>query len=164
MGEDPTVGKDKKRLLNNQFEAGKSDNDDGDLTFANLDHAAEDKEEEESKTVEAKTVTPPVEQSEVESVAATTPPQPTLPQTSLQKLEVAYGAALHHKDGTQLGGGIADDKLWQVYWRDIVALLPQRYDVPAGRVGHIFINTLAKDMEGVEGRQGTANGSSSSKP
>ena len=80
---------------------------------------------------------------------ATTPPQPTLPQTSLQKLEAAYDAALHHNDVTQLDGVIANDKIWQAYWPEIVVLPPQRYDVPAGRVSRIFINTF---LEGVEGR------------
>ena len=36
----------RKRLLNNQLEAGESDNEDEDPTFADPDHAAEDKEEE----------------------------------------------------------------------------------------------------------------------
>ena len=89
----------------------------------------------------------------VKSAAATTPPQPALPQTSLQKLEAAYGAALHHNDATQFDGGIANDKPWQAYWREIFALLPQRYDVPVGRVGRIFINALAKELEGVVERR-----------
>ena len=90
--------------------------------------------------------------------AETTPPQPTLPLTSLQKLDAAYGTALNHNDGTQLDGNITDNKLWQAYWREIVALLPQGYDVLAGEVDRIFIEALAEELEGV------ANGSSFSKP
>ena len=85
--------------------------------------------------------------------AAKTPPQPTLPQTSLQKLEAAYGAAIHHNDGKQLDGDIADNKPWQAYWRKIVTLPPQRYDVPARRVSCIFIDALAEELKGVDGRQ-----------
>ena len=40
--------------------------------------------------VVAKTIATPVEQRAEESTVATTPPQPTLPLTSLQKLEAAY--------------------------------------------------------------------------
>ena len=82
-----------------------------------------------------------------------TPPQPTLPLTFPQRLEAVYGTALHHNDGAQLNGDIADDKLLQAYWWEIVALLPQRYDIPAGRVGRIFIDTLAEKLEGVERRR-----------
>ena len=88
-----------------------------------------------------------------ELATATTLPQPTPPQTSLQKLEAAYGATLHHNDGAQLDDGIADNKLWQASWREIVTLLPQRYDVLARRVGCIFIDALAKELEDVEGRR-----------
>ena len=101
----------------------------------------------------AKTVKPPVEQRAEELSAATIPLQPTLPLTSLQKLEAAYGTALYHKDGTQLDGGITNGKLWQAYWRKIVALPPQRHDIPAGRVGRIFIDALAEELEGMEGRR-----------
>ena len=82
-----------------------------------------------------------------------TPPQPTLPLTSLQKLEVVYSTVLHHNDGTQLDGGFANNKLSQAFWREIVALPPQPYDVPVGRVSRIFIDMLAEELEGVEGRQ-----------
>ena len=73
----------RKRLLNNQLEAGKSDNEDGNPPFLDPDHAEEDKDEEEVETVEAATAAPLVEQRAVELSAATTPPQPILPQTSL---------------------------------------------------------------------------------
>ena len=33
------------------------------------------------------------------------------------------------------------------------ALPPQRYDVPAERVGRIFIDDLAEELEGVDGRR-----------
>ena len=71
------------RLLNDQLEAGKSDNEDGNPPFLDPDHAEEDKDEEEVETVEAATAAPLVEQRAVELSAATTPPQPILPQTSL---------------------------------------------------------------------------------
>ena len=41
----------------------------------------------------------------------------------------------------------------QAYWREIIALPPQRYDVLAGRVGRIFIDVLAEELEGVEERR-----------
>ena len=99
-GEDPRLERFRKRQFNNQLEAGESDNEDEDSTFAYPDHAVENKEKEEAETVKATTTAPPVEQRAVDSAAATTTPQPTLPQTSLQKLEAAYGAALHHNNGT----------------------------------------------------------------
>ena len=126
---------------------------DGDSTFADPDHAAESKEEEEAETVDATLIAPPVEHMIVELVAATAPSKPTQPQTSFQKLEAAYGAALHHNDRTQLDGSIANNKLWQAYWRDIVALSPQRYNVLEGKVRRIFIDALNKELEGIEGRQ-----------
>ena len=60
---------------------------------------------------------------------------------------------LHHNDRTQLDGSIANNKLWQAYWRDIVALSPQRYNVLEGKVRRIFIDALNKELEGIEGRQ-----------
>ena len=100
-----------------------------------------------------KTVAPPVEQRAEELAAATTPPQTILPLTFLQKLEAVYGTALHHSNGTQFDGDIADNKLLQSHWWEIIALLIQSYDVPAGRVGCILINASAEDMKGVEGSQ-----------
>ena len=80
-------------------------------------------------------------------------PPPTQPLTSLQKLGAMYGTAIHHDNGTQLESGITEDKLWQVLWREIVALSPQRYDVPAGRVGCIFIDALAEELKGTMERR-----------
>ena len=77
----------RKRQINNQLEAGKSDDEKEDPTFADPDHTAEENEETEAETVEATTTVSLVEQMEVELAASTSPPQPTLPQTSLQKLE-----------------------------------------------------------------------------
>ena len=86
-GEDPAVGKDTQASINNQLEGGESNNEKDDPAFADPDHVAEDKEETEAETVEATTTVSLVEQMEVELAASTSPPQPTLPQTSLQKLE-----------------------------------------------------------------------------
>ena len=80
------------------------------------------------------------------------PPPLTLPLNSLQKLETVYSTVLHHDNGTHLDCGFSDNKLWQAFWREIAALLPQRYNVPAGRVGHIFIDALVEELEGVERR------------
>ena len=44
------------------------------------------------------------------------PPQPSLPLTSLQKLEEVDDNALHLNYGTQLGGVFPDYKLWETYW------------------------------------------------
>ena len=55
--------------------------------------------------------TPPEEQRVEEPAAVKIPSPPPLPLTSLQKLEAVYGTALHHDNGIQLDGGIADNKL-----------------------------------------------------
>ena len=86
------------------------------------------------------------------SSAGNDPTPPILTLTSLQKLEAVYGAVLHHDDRTQLDRGFVDDKLRQTFWREIVALLQQRYDVPAGRIGSIYIDALAEELEGMERR------------
>ena len=89
-----------KRLIDNQLNAAESTDDDGNSTFADPDYAEEGKEEEDEDTAVEKTVASTVEQRVEESAVAMTPPQPTLPLTSLQKLDVAYGTAFHHTDGT----------------------------------------------------------------
>ena len=102
----------RKRLISNQLNAAERTNNESNSAFAAPDHAGEDKEKEDAETFEAKTVAPLIEQRAEELTAATTPPQPKLPLTSLQKLETAYGTALHHSNGTHLDGGIANDELW----------------------------------------------------
>ena len=111
----PQLERIRKRQIKNQLKAGESDDENGDPTFADPNHAAKKNEEMKTEAVKATTTIIPVEQREVELVAATTPPKPTLPQTSLQNLQAAYGAALHHNDETQFDGGIADNKMWQGY-------------------------------------------------
>ena len=109
-GKNPRKERIHKKRTNNQLEATESDNDD-DSTFADPDQAEEDKEKEEQETVRTKINVPPEEQRAEEPLAAMIPPPPAQPLTSLQKLEVVYGTALHHNDGTQLDRGFANDKL-----------------------------------------------------
>ena len=141
-----------KRRINNQLEVAEINNDD-DSTFADPDQAEEDEEEEEQETVGTKTDAPSEDQRAQEPAVVMIPPPSILPLTSLQKLEAVYGTVLHHDNRTQLDRDFVDDKLWQTFWREIVALPAQRYDVPVGRVDRIFVDALAEELEGVDGRR-----------
>eukprot|EP00978_Attheya_sp_CCMP212_P028315 scaffold97435_cov93-Attheya_sp.AAC.5 len=46
------------------------------------------------------------------------------------KMFSVYGDYVHQNDGTHLDGGFTDDAQWQEYWRKLVVLPPQRFDVP----------------------------------
>ena len=70
-----------------------------------------------------------------------------------RKLQEVYGDHLHQDDGTHLDGGIRDDGEWQKRWRQIVGLPPQRYNVPNGMVGRLFVKELAAELSGVTGRR-----------
>ena len=79
------------------------------------------------------------------------PPQtpPVAASSCAQKLERVYGEKIHQNDGTHLDGGVVDDKVWQARWREVMALPPQRYDVPSGRVGRLFVQAVADELKGV---------------
>jgi hypothetical protein len=70
-----------------------------------------------------------------------------------KKMFSVYGDYVHQNDGTHLDGGIADDAQWQEYWRKLVVLPPQRFDVPTGAVGRQFVETLTEELVGVRERQ-----------
>ena len=78
----------------------------------------------------------------------TQPPTPAL--TSEQKLASVYGEQIHQNDGSHLDGGVKDDTTWQEHWTAVMSLPPQRYDVPSGRVGRVFVSAVAKELEGVK--------------
>ena len=69
------------------------------------------------------------------------------------KLKEVYGDHIHQNDGTHLDGGIRDDGIWQERWRKIVGLPPQRYNVPNGAVGRLFVKELASELGGVTARR-----------
>ena len=46
-----------------------------------------------------------------------------------------------------------DNKVWQVRWKEVVKLPPQRYDVPTGRIGRLSVSAVAFELEGVVKRQ-----------
>ena len=82
-----------------------------------------------------------------------TPPPPASPLTSTQKIAAVYGDQIHQNDGTHLDGGVVDDQEWQNRWREVMALPPQRYDVPTGRVGRLFVAAAADELKGVVQRK-----------
>ena len=89
---------------------------------------------------------------EVEEVRREDEPPPPLnqPLTATRKLEAVYGEKMHHDERTHLDGGVKEDGTWQSYWRPVVALPPQRYNIPSGRVGQLFITALAAEIKGVK--------------
>lgn len=79
---------------------------------------------------------------------------PTLPQpasllTSTQQIAAVYGDQIHQNDGIHLDGGVVDDQEWQNRWREVMAPTPQRYDVPTGRVGRLFVADESDELKGV---------------
>jgi hypothetical protein len=79
-------------------------------------------------------------------------PGATITDADRKLLEV-YGDYIHQNDGTHLDGGIQDDAVWQEYWRKLVTLPPQRYDVPSGPIGRRFVRLLTKELEGIKSRK-----------
>ena len=77
------------------------------------------------------------------------PIPPAAASSCAQKLERVYGEKIHQNDGTHLDGGVVDDTVWQARWREVMALPPQRYDVPSGRVGRLFVQAVVDEMKGV---------------
>ena len=82
---------------------------------------------------------------------------PGIPSQSISEVEMkihkVYGLYVRQNDGTDLNGGIKDDAIWQAHWKKIVSLPPQRYDVPSGKVGKVFIHMLANELLGTIDRK-----------
>ena len=64
-------------------------------------------------------------------------------------LQGVYGDLPHHKDGSHLDGGIADDAAWQRLWRRLAAQSASWYATPSGAVGCRFTTFLAAEWRGV---------------
>ena len=69
-----------------------------------------------------------------------------------QLLREGYKHFPHHNDGSHLGGGVADDAIWQHRWRRLAAQLAIWYVTPSGTVGCRFTAILAAEWQGVLGR------------
>ena len=72
-----------------------------------------------------------------------------LPFQRYRKIQSVYGDRVRQSGGTHLDGGIRDDAIWQAHWKEIVGLPPQRYDVPSGKIGRLFIQALTQELTGV---------------
>ena len=63
------------------------------------------------------------------------------------------GEHLRDNDGTQLDGGIKEDKVWQDRHRLLTTCSLNIYDLPSGPVGRSFIKSLCLEINGVIERQ-----------
>ena len=77
----------------------------------------------------------------------TQPPLPAL--TGEQKLASVYGEKIHQNDCSHLDGGVTEDMVWQEQWRGVMALPPQRYDVPLDQIGRLFVASVVTDLSGI---------------
>ena len=68
-------------------------------------------------------------------------------------LQKVYGDSVHTNDGTQLDGGIENDKIWQDYWYQIVSYSHPLYDAPFGAVGKRFVSMMANLWQDVMDRK-----------
>ena len=68
-------------------------------------------------------------------------------------LDKVYGDHIHQNPGTHLDGGVADDFLWQSYWRQLVEYPPSFYDTPTGALGKRLVGYFAKLLEGIMKRK-----------
>ena len=64
-------------------------------------------------------------------------------------LDKVYGDHIHQNPGTHLDGGVADDFLWQSYWRQLVEYTPSFEDTPTGALGKRLVGYFAKHLEGI---------------
>lgn len=86
---------------------------------------------------------------------ATHPPSPNLSSsstthslsTTVDILHQAFGSPFIPNDGTNDNGGISDNEIWQMHWTTIANLPCQHYDLPRGKPGQTFINTLAHELD-----------------
>ena len=70
-----------------------------------------------------------------------------------RKLTEVYGDYVRQNDGTTQDGGVTEDVDWQERWRKVVGLPPQRYNVPNGKIGGLFVKTVAEELQGVTERR-----------
>ena len=107
-----------------------------------------DKENIESIEVNKTTPPPEVSYSTVGDLTdyATTPMDRKL-------AEIFDGEYIRANDGTQLDGGIEDDKLWQDNYRRIIVYPLSQYDLPGSTLGRSFIKLLAGEIDGVRERK-----------
>ena len=127
-----------------------------------LDYKTNEGENTSASTTDQETVPETLSQvvtpgEEEDQEGSTTMPIGDLPGATIsdadRKLLEVYGDYIHQNDGTHLDGGIKDDAVWQEYWRRLVTLPPQRYDVPSGPIGRRFVRLLTKELEGIKSRK-----------
>jgi hypothetical protein len=73
-----------------------------------------------------------------------------------RRMDKVYGDHVHQNPGTHLRGDIPGDKMWQDYWRRIIAFPSQTYDAPSGAVGRRLIEMLADMLAGIQARKMSA--------
>ena len=64
-----------------------------------------------------------------------------------------YGDFLHHNNGTHLTGGVLDEAIWQICWRQLDAQSDIWYSTHPGKVGRRFTTVLAEEWVGVIGQK-----------
>ena len=69
------------------------------------------------------------------------------------QLDLVYGDHIHENPGFHLNGGIADDRMWQEFYKRLIPLPPSHYNVPRAGVGKDFVNTLSSIMNDVIDRK-----------
>jgi len=69
------------------------------------------------------------------------------------QLDLVYGDHIHENPGFHLNGGIADDRMWQEFYKRLIPLPPSHYNVPRAGVGKDFFNTLSSIMNEVIDRK-----------
>ncbi len=73
-----------------------------------------------------------------------------------ERLMDVYGDTIHLNDGTHLDGGVANDKIWQRRWREIVSCDISLREVPTScALSKRFVNLLALEWQGARQRRGT---------
>ena len=99
-------------------------------------------------------------EAEPPSIPESTPDEPRIPPDNSdlpgysltetdRKLKGVYGDYPHQNPGTQLRGGIADDALWQSYWRQLVEYPPSFYDTPPKALGKRLTDSFTKLLDGI---------------
>ena len=58
-----------------------------------------------------------------------------------------YQDWVYQNPGEHLDGGIAEDGKWKARWEKLFCIPTQRYDVPSGRVGRIFVEIISLDLD-----------------
>ena len=106
---------------------------------------------------EAPTDETPVVDFEEEILLLQTQPEPEEERPTMnvgrRKLTEVYGDYVRQNDGTTQDGGVTEDVDWQERWRKVVGLPPQRYNVPNGKIGGLFVKTVAEELQGVTERR-----------